>query len=90
MKPSELLRIVRNEPVFSSGLLYAGLQSPDSIRVQVSQWDKEGKLIKLQRRLYTVTPDYSGVTPDPFIVANSLVTPSYDQLQEEMCNRLSK
>ncbi|MCD4708664.1 MAG: hypothetical protein K8S62_13100 [Candidatus Sabulitectum sp.] len=79
MKSSELLRIVHNEPVFSSGLLYAGLQSPDSIRIQISRWVKEGKLIKLRKRLYTVSPDYSGVTPDLFIVANSLVTSSYDQ-----------
>lgn len=81
MKFDELLRIVRNEHVFSSALLYAGLQSPDSVRVQISRWVKEGKLIKLRRRLYAVSPAYSAVTPDPFIVANSLVTPSYVSCQ---------
>ncbi len=81
MKFNELLRIVGNEPVFSSALLYAGLQSPGGIQAQISRWVKEGKIIKLRRRLYAVNPEYSGVTPDPLIVANSIVVPSYVSCQ---------
>ncbi len=81
MKFNELLRIVGKEPVFSSALLYAGLQSRCGIQVQISRWVKEGKLIYLRKQLYAVSPDYSGVTPDSFIVANSIVTPSYVSCQ---------
>ncbi len=81
MKFNELLQIVGKEPVFSSALLYAGLKSPSGIQAQISRWVKEGKLIKLRRRLYTVSPEYSGVTPNPFIVANSIVVPSYISCQ---------
>jgi predicted transcriptional regulator of viral defense system len=81
MKFNELLRIAGGEAFFSSALLYAGLESPNNIRAQLSRWVKEGKLIKLRRTLYAITPDYSGVTPDLFIVANALVTPSYVSCQ---------
>jgi len=60
MKFNELLRIVDGEAVFSSALLYAGLESPNSIRAQISRWVKEEKLLKLRRALYAVNPDYSG------------------------------
>ena len=81
MKFNELLKIVRNEPVFSSALLYAGLKSPDGVQVQICRWVEEGRLIKLRKQLYAVSPEYSGVEPDPFIVANSIVTPSYVSCQ---------
>lgn len=81
MKFNELLRIVGKEPLFSSALLFAGLQSPNAIRVQLSRWVEQNKLIKLRRSLYAVSPEFSGFTPDPFIVANAMVTPSYVSCQ---------
>ena len=81
MKFNELLRIVDGEAVFSSALLYAGLESPNSIRAQISRWVKEGKLLKLRRALYAVNPDYSGKNPDSFISANAMITPSYVSCQ---------
>jgi len=81
MKFNELLQITKNEPVFSSALLYAGLQSPDALRVQISRWVKDKKLLQLRRGLYAVSPDYSGKTPDLFVVANTIMSASYVSCQ---------
>jgi len=81
MKFNDLLKITKNEPVFSSALLYAGLQSPDALRVQISRWVNDKKLLQLRRGLYAVSPDYSGQTPDLFIAANTIKTASYVSCQ---------
>ncbi len=77
----ELLRIVGNEPVFETGLLLAGNQDPNALRVQLSRWVRAGKLYRLRRGLYTLAPPYQRVRPHPFLVANHLVRPSYVSLQ---------
>lgn len=51
MKFEELLRIVRDKPVFSTGILLAGDTTPERVRVQLSRWVREGKVIRLRRGL---------------------------------------
>ena len=77
----QLLRIVGDEPLFESGLLLAGDEAPEALRVQLSRWVRTGKLYRLRRGLYALAPPYQRVRPHPFLVANRLARPSYVSLQ---------
>jgi predicted transcriptional regulator of viral defense system len=81
MKFEELLDIVRDEPVFASGLLLAGDVDPVDIRRQLSRWVTSGKLVQLRRGLYALASPYRKAIPHPFFVANRLVPGSYVSLQ---------
>ncbi len=82
----ELLRTVGDEPVFETGLLLAGEENPDSLRVQLARWVRAGKLYRLRRGLYALAPPYQRVLPHPFLVANHLVRPSYVSLQAALAH----
>lgn len=84
MKFGELIEIVRDEPVFSTGLLLAGDVSPQGIRAQLSRWVREGRLIMLRRGLYAIAPPYRTKTPSPFVVANALSPGSYVSCQSAL------
>ena len=72
MKFIELLEIVKNTPVFTTGLLLAGDVSTAVIRSQISRWVREGKVIMLRRGCYTIAPSYSGRIPSIFVLANAM------------------
>lgn len=84
MKFEELLRIVENEPVFETSFLLAGDVNPEVLQVQLPQWVRRGKLIRLRRGLYALAPPYQRVQPHPFVVANRMVKPSYVSLQSAL------
>ncbi len=84
MEFSELLRVVRDEPVFESGLLLAGEVNPADVRRQLSRWKNAGKVTQLRRGLYALAPPYQKVVPHPFLVANRLVRGSYVSLQSAL------
>ncbi len=77
MKYNDLLDIVRNEPVFESGLLMTGDVDAKDIRRQLSRWTASGKLIQLRKGLYTTAPPYQKSRPHPFVIANRMVPGSY-------------
>jgi predicted transcriptional regulator of viral defense system len=77
MKFHELLVLVRNQPLFETGLLLAGDVDSDDIRRQLSRWVRIGKIRQLRRGLYMLAPPYQSVVPHPFLVANALVPGSY-------------
>jgi predicted transcriptional regulator of viral defense system len=72
MKFDQLLRVVGDEPVFSSSLLLINGQDPVDIRRQLSRWVKRGRLIQLRRGLYMLSENYRKKTPHPFLLANRL------------------
>ena len=76
MKFEDLLEIVGDEPLFTTGLLLAG-GNADDVRKQLSRWTKAGKLIQLRRGLYTLAPPHQKNSPHPFLVANMIVKGSY-------------
>ncbi len=84
MKFDELLRITAGEQVFTTGFLSSGLQSLEGLQVQLSRWVSEGKLIKLRRGLYSVSPKYSGIRVHPFIAANAMISASYVSCQSAL------
>lgn len=81
MEFRKLLAIVRDEPVFETGLLLAGDVDPNNVRRQISRWMTAGKLCQLRRGLYALAPPYQKTIPHPFLVANRLVRASYVSLQ---------
>jgi len=84
MKFETLLEVVRNEPVFETGLLLAGDVDALDVRRQLSRWVKEGRLHQLRRGLYALAPPHRKVVPHPFLVANRLVRGSYVSLQSAL------
>ena len=77
MKFSELVSAIGDEPVFEAGLLLAGGNDPDSVRRQLSRWRRGGKIVKLRRGLYALSPPWRRRHPHPFLVANRLMPGSY-------------
>ena len=84
MKFIELLEIVKNTPVFSTGLLLAGDVNTAAIRSQISRWVREGKIIMLRRGCYTIAPPYSGVVPSVFVLGNAMEPASYISCQSAL------
>ena len=83
MKWVALLGKVANNPVFSTGFGAAG-ENLAQLRMQLSRWVKDGRLIKLRRGLYVLTEPYRKVSPEPFYVANTLKSASYVSLQSAL------
>ncbi len=84
MKFRELLQIVKDEPVFESGLLLAGKVNPTDVRRQLSRWVNAGLIYQLRRGVYALAPPYQKTKPHPFVVANKLVRASYVSLQSAL------
>ncbi len=79
-----LLRLVGEEPVFSSGLLLSGDSSERQVRLQLSRWVKAGRLFQLRRGLYALAPPWRKVAPHPFLVSNRIRRGSYVSLQSAL------
>jgi len=84
MEFEKLLKILRDEPVFESSLLFAGDVQPKYIRLQLDRWVKAGKIHQLRRGVYMLAAPYQKQKPHPFLVANILQKPSYISLQSAL------
>jgi predicted transcriptional regulator of viral defense system len=84
MNLDSLLQVVKDEPVFSSGLLLSGGESGVRVRVQLSRWVKAGRLIQFRRGLYALSPGWRKVEPHPFLIANRYRQGSYVSLQSAL------
>jgi predicted transcriptional regulator of viral defense system len=84
MKWQSLLELITNEPVFSSALLLSGKVSAQQVRLQLSRWVKDGRLIQLRRGLYGLAPVWRKVEPHPFLIANRLQRGSYVSTQSAL------
>lgn len=84
MEFSELVEIIKDEPVFDTGLLLAGDANPREVRRQLSRWKQAGKIYQLRRGLYCLAPPFQKVKPHPFLVANRLISASYVSLQSAL------
>lgn len=81
MKFEDLLSLVRNQPVFETGLLLTGHVDSNDVRRQLSRWERSGRIHQLRRGLYTLAPPYQNIIPHPFLIANAMVTGSYVSTQ---------
>jgi predicted transcriptional regulator of viral defense system len=83
MKFVDLLNKVANLPFFTTRFLDAGA-NPVQIRLQLSRWVRDGRLIKLRKGLYTLSEPYRKIGPEPFCIANGLKFASYVSLQSAL------
>ena len=86
MEFARLLEIVGDAPVFETGLLLAGDVDPDDVRRQLSRWTAAGRLYQLRRGVYALSPPFQKVKPHPFVIANTLLRPSYVSLQAALAH----
>ena len=78
MNYSDLVRIVGDLPCFDIALLGQAFDDRrDAIRVQLSRWMKQGKVIGLRRGMYTLADAYRRATLNSAALANRLYQPSY-------------
>jgi predicted transcriptional regulator of viral defense system len=84
MEFAELVEIIKDEPVFETGLLLSGNANPRDIRRQLSRWKQAGKIYQLRRGLYCLAPPFQKVNPHPFLVANRIFPASYVSLQSAL------
>jgi hypothetical protein len=77
-------QIDRGRTAFSSSVLLTGNVSAASVRLQLSRWVKSGRLLRLRRGLYSISPVWRKVEPHPFAVANALSPGSYVSLQSAL------
>lgn len=84
MEFERFLEIIGDEPVFETSLLLAGNINPNSVRLQLNRWTKNGRIHQLRRGLYAVAPPYQRVKPHPFVIANRLQRASYISMQSAL------
>ncbi len=84
MEFTELLKIVGDEPVFTTGFLLAGDVAVKDVQRQLARWTSSGRLIQLRRGLYALAPPYRKTKPEPFLIANRLVRASYVSCQSAL------
>ena len=78
MKYGSLVELVGSMECFDLPLLVQAFAEPrEVIRVQLSRWMSDGKIIGLRRGVYTLADTYRRVSVVPARLANQLYRPSY-------------
>jgi len=83
MKFDELVELTGELVCFTTGFLTGG-QDPRQIRLQLSRWVKDGRVIRLRKGVYVLAAPYRKVRVEPFCIANSLKRPSYVSAQSAL------
>ena len=84
MKWEEFIKYVGNLPVIDTAILAAGLKNPASVKVQISRWQKSGKLIQIKRGIYLLGEAYRKVATYQLYIASVLKKPSYISLEKAL------
>jgi predicted transcriptional regulator of viral defense system len=84
MKFDELLDIVGDEPIFTTGMLLAGNVKRADVHKQLSRWVKAGKLLQFRRGVYAFEKKRRAKRIDHFVVANLLYRDSYVSCQSAL------
>jgi predicted transcriptional regulator of viral defense system len=87
MKREELIDIVRDEPLFSTGILLSPGVDLHDVRKQLSRWSRDGTVLQLRRGLYALGDTYRRQDPHPYEVSNELVPGSYVSLETVLAHR---
>jgi predicted transcriptional regulator of viral defense system len=86
MKWRDFLKLVADEPIFTSAILKAGQISTNRIQQQLVRWVKADRIIQLRRGVYMVAEPYQRISPHPFLVANKLKRASFVSLQSALAH----
>ena len=84
MKWIDFLKIVGNLPLIETEYLLAGVSNPGAVEVQISRWQKTGKLIQLKRGVYLLSESYRKTDISEYYIASVLKKPSYLSLEKAL------
>ncbi len=84
MKIEEFIKLVNKLPVIDTEILLAGKSNPKFLKVQISRWQKSGKLVQLKRGIYLLAEEYRKVEPYEPYIASILRKPSYISLEKAL------
>jgi predicted transcriptional regulator of viral defense system len=84
MKFEALLKMAQDLPVVETGILLNLVDNPRSFLVQISRWEKAGKLRKLRRGMYLLAHAYRKIEIFESCLASYLVRPSYISMQKAL------
>jgi predicted transcriptional regulator of viral defense system len=74
----DLVKLTGAMPCFDMALLAQAFDDRrEAIRVQLSRWMKQGKVVGLRRGMYTLSETYRRTPLTPAVLANQLYRPSY-------------
>ena len=77
MKYLEFKDAVKEFPLISSTHISNIDKKPQTLKVQLSGWQKKGLVIKLKRGLYILNESDRKIQPSRIFLANALYSPSY-------------
>lgn len=78
MKYGDVVKLVGAMPCFDLALLAQAFDNRrEAVRVQLSRWMKQGKVIGLRRGMYTLSETYRRAPLTPAVLANQLYRPTY-------------
>ena len=86
MKWPALLEKVGEEPVFKTSTLVSGDVKLPVLRLQLSRWVRDGRLLQLRKGVYTIAKPYGKVPPEPLYLANVLKSASYVSLESALAH----
>ena len=78
MNYDDMVKLTGTMPCFDLALLAQAFDDRrEAIRVQLSRWMKQGKVIGLRRGMYTLSETYRRAPISPAVLANQLYRPSF-------------
>ena len=84
MNWERFLKTIEKLPVINTENLFAGVSDPAGIEVQISRWNKAGKIIQLKRGVYLLAEPYRKIEVyEPYIAA-ILKNPSYISMEKAL------
>ena len=84
MKFEEFIKITGKLPVIKTEIILAGVTEPDPVKVQISRWEKAGKLIQLKRGIYLLNETYRSTEVFEPYIASILIEPSYISMEKAL------
>ena len=84
MKWEEFLKIAGRLPVIDTNALLPGVTDVAALKVQISRWQKAGKIIQLKKGIYVLADSYRKVTINEFYIATVLKRPSYLSMEKAL------
>jgi len=81
MNYSDFRQMVMNRPFFSAKDLAGVVPLDKTLKLQLSQWTKKGKIIRLKKGLYTLNEMDRQADLSSYMLANELYSPSYVSLE---------
>jgi len=84
MEWERFLKITRTLPLIDTENVMVGSPDPASLQVQISRWNKAGKIIQLKKGIYLLAEPYRKIGVYEPYIATILKRPSYISLEKAL------